>query len=52
MNTNPADAIKNAIWSIVIEATCLVLSGQIDKLIEEKGETNDLDSKKDAEEKQ
>lgn len=29
-------------WSIIIEATCLVLSGQIDKLIEEKeGDSDD-----------
>ena len=32
------DELQPLEWSIIIEATCLVLSGQIDKLIEDKGE--------------
>ncbi|WP_317313212.1 hypothetical protein [Absicoccus porci] len=35
------DELQPLEWSIIIEATCLVLSGQIDKLIEDKGENND-----------
>lgn len=36
------DELQPLEWSIIIEATCLVLSGQIDKLIEEKeGDSDD-----------
>lgn len=35
------DELQPLEMSIIIEATCLVLSGQIDKLIEGKGESND-----------
>lgn len=36
------DELQPLEWSIIIEATCLVLSGQIDKLIEGKdGDSDD-----------
>lgn len=36
------DELQPLEWSIIIEATCLVLSGQIDKLIEDKdGDSDD-----------